>query len=61
MVKCFFNVFCSFLGRNPSYCVTWLISNCMGVALHIFCIVSNIFWIILFIYFDAICYYFNVS
>ena len=42
---CFFHDFCNFLGKKPPCCVVMLVSEGMGVVLHVFVIVSDIFWI----------------
>ena len=40
---CFFHIFCSFLGKKPPCCDALLVSVGIGVALHVFLIVSDIF------------------
>ena len=39
----FFHIFCSFLGKKPPCCDALLVSVGIGVALHVFSIVSDIF------------------
>ena len=41
---CLFYVFCSFFGKNPPCCDSLLVSVDIGVALHVFSMVSDIFW-----------------
>ena len=43
---CFFHDFCNFLSKKPPCCVVLLVSGeGMGVVLHVFVIVTDIFWI----------------
>ena len=42
----FFHIFCSFLGKIPSCCDALLVSVGMDVVLHVFSMVSDIFWIV---------------
>ena len=40
----FLPYFCNFLGKNPPYCDALLVSAGMGVVLHVFSMVLDIFW-----------------
>ena len=40
---CFFHIFCSFLGKKPPCCDALLVIVGIGIALHLFSIVSDIF------------------
>ena len=42
---CFFHIFCSFFGKKSPYHDVLLVSVGMGIALHVFSIISDIFWI----------------
>ena len=41
---CFFHSFCSFFGKKPPCCDVLLVSVGIGVVLHVFTIVLDIFW-----------------
>ena len=43
VLMCFFHCFCSFLGKKPSCCDVLLVSVGIGVVLHVFVMVSDIF------------------
>ena len=47
VVNCFFNVFCVFLGKYSPQGNTLFVSSCMEVALHICCMSSNNFCMML--------------
>ena len=42
--------------ENPSCSIVRLVSDCISVALHVYCIFYNIFGTILSMWFQAICY-----
>ena len=47
MSRCFFHSLDNFLGRNPPCCVVLFVRVCIGGALHVFSMVSEIFLTIL--------------
>ena len=57
----FFHIFCSFLSKKPPCCDALLISIGMGIALHVFLMVSNIFWMMWSICEHVDCHWFSVS
>ena len=42
MSRCFFHSLDSFRGRKPPCCVVLFVRGCIGVALHVFSMVSEI-------------------
>ena len=58
---CFYHSFCNFLVKKPPCCEVLLVSVGIGVVLHVFVIVSNIFWIVWSNCEHADCHWFSVS
>ena len=57
----FFHIFCSFLGKKPPCFDVLLVSVGIGVELHVFTIVSDVFWMMWSNCEHADCHWFSVS